>query len=147
VNSDPLVDRLREEAQAFAPQLPPGLHKRLASALAAAPFPKPARSRLVWWTTATLATAAVALAIFLLRDRGAVEPVAPTPQPRQWAIKPLTSPDQFPLTTNPISLAQQWVEKPLQREVNSFMNQLTSAGDTLTGALPAAPKWPRPRAL
>lgn len=146
VNSDPLVDRLREEAEGFAPELPPGLHGRLASALAAAPVPTPARSRLLWWTTATLATATIALMVFLLRDRGSVAPAVPTPQPRQWAIKPLTSPDRLPLT-NPVTLAEQWVEKPLKNEVNTFMNRLASAGDTLTGALPAAPKRPRPDAL
>jgi hypothetical protein len=143
-NVDPLVSRLRGEAHSFVPDLPPGLHGRLASAIAAAPEPARPRSWPIhWWMTAALATAAVALMVFLLRDRSPVRPpVVQIPPATRWAAAP-----GLPLRTNPVTLARQWVEKPLQDEVNTLKNQLTSAGDTLMSSLPATPKQMRLKAL
>jgi hypothetical protein len=143
-NADPLISRLREEASSFAPDLPPGLHGRIASAIAAAPERARARSWPVsWWITATLAAAAVALMVFLLRDRSPVRPpVVQAPPATRWAAAP-----GIPLRTNPIALARQWVEKPLREEMTTLKNQLTSAGDTLMSSLPATPKQMRRKAL
>jgi len=143
-NVDPLVARLREEAQSFAPGLPAGLHGRIASAIAGAPEPGRARSWPIrWWMTATLAAAAVALIVFLVRDRATVRPtVVQAPPATRWVGTP-----GIPLTTNPVTLARQWVERPLQEEVATLKNQLTSAGDTLMSSLPATPKQFRAKAL
>ena len=93
--------------------------------------------------TATLAAAAVALMVFLMRDRSpAHPPVVQAPPATRWAATP-----GLALQTNPVTLARQWVEKPLQEEVNTLKNQLTSAGDTLMSSLPATPKLIRPNAL
>jgi hypothetical protein len=148
--NEKLIAQLREEADRFDPQPPPGLRRRLLATLANAPaVRRPRPTTPIYWSVAACATAlAVAVVAFALRDRSPVHPpVVIVPQTQQWAIKPLPSPAALSASANPIALAQRWVEEPLQREVETWRNHLTSATDTVTGVFPAPVKRQRAGAL
>jgi hypothetical protein len=143
--NDPLINQLREQAKDFDPQPPPGLRRQLLSALPQAPAP--ARSRRgarLGWTIATVAAAVlIALAFWELRPQPRVSPIAQTPQSRPLATQSLAASLTYP-TGNPIALAQRWVEQPLQDQVNTLIDHLTSARDTLQSPFPSPIKRPRP---
>jgi hypothetical protein len=143
--TDPLLTQLRDQAKQFDPQPPTTLRRRLLSALAHAPAPARAhRSPRLGWTIATLATAVlIGLAFWELRPQPRVTPIAQTPQSRPLATQSLTASLTYP-TGNPIALAQRWVEQPLQNQVNTLIDHLTSARDTLQSPFPSPIKRPRP---
>jgi hypothetical protein len=139
---DPLITQLRDQANAFDPDPPTALRRRLFEALAQASTPRPAhRSLKLGWTIATLAAAIlIALAFWELRPQPRVTPFVQTPQSRPRALATSLS---YP-TGNPIALAQRWVEQPLQNQVNTLIEHLTSARDTLRSPFPSPVKRPHP---
>jgi hypothetical protein len=148
--NDKLIAQLREYAQRFDPQPPPGLRRRLIAAIADAPASHRAPTMRIGWfvaACATAAAAAIAVAAFVLRDHAPIRtPVVIVPQTQQWSPKALSSPGTL-ASANPISLAHRWVEQPLQNEVDTWKNHLTSAGNTVTGVFPAPVKRSRTPAL
>lgn len=149
--NDKLIAQLREDAQRFDPQPPPGLRRRLITAIADAPASQRTPTMRIGWFVAACATAAAAAAIavaaFVLRDHAPVRaPVVILPQTQQWLPKTLPSPGAL-ASANPVSLAHRWVEQPLQNEVDTWKNHLTSAGNTVTGVFPAPVKRSRTPAL
>jgi hypothetical protein len=143
--NDPLINQLRDQAKQFDPQPPATLRRRLLSALAQAPAPAHAhRSPRLGWTIATIAAAVlIGLAFWELRPQPPVTPIAQTPQSRPLSTQSLAASLTYP-TGNPLALAQRWVEQPLQDQVNTLIDHLTSARDTLQSPFPSPIKRPRP---
>jgi len=139
-----VIAQLREQARAIQPELPAGLHRRLASALAGLPpAPQPLFTRAAFrWLTLSAATlvAGALLAISLLRNHSA----SPTPEPliAQTPIKP---PPTAGFSPTPVALAQHWVDNPLETELRDLLNDVSRATGTVTSVLPAPRKSP-PRA-
>jgi hypothetical protein len=141
--NDKLIAQLREEAQRFDPKPLPGLRRRLIATIADAPASHRTPTMRISWPVAacaTAATVAIAVTAFVLRDHARIRtPLVIVPQTRQWATKTLPSPGVL-ASANPVSLAHRWVEQPLQTEVDTWMNHLTSAGGTVTSVFPAPVK-------
>ena len=142
--NDPLITQLRDQAKQFDPQPPATLRRRLLSALASAPAPRTNHTLRLRLTLATIATAIlIALAFFEFRPHPPTTPFVQSPQSRPGSARAIATSLIYP-TGNPIALAQRWVEQPLQNQVNTLIDHLTSARDTLQSPFPSPIKRPRP---
>jgi hypothetical protein len=145
--NDPLINHLRDQAKAFDPEPPAPLRRRIFSGLAQAPAPCADQTFTLRWTIATVAAAAaailVALAFWEVRPEPHTTPLVQTPQSRPGSTRTVTVALVYP-TGNPIALAQRWVEEPLQNQINTLIQHLTSATDTLKAPFPSPVKHPRP---
>jgi len=131
--TDPLIQQLRNEAASFDPALPPDLHRKIISTLAQADARPRAKSRLLHWLIpAATMTAAAIVTILLFQNH-------PTPtQPSHQTPVVIKTP-------NPITLTMQYVDDPLQTEVQSLVNDFTRASTTVTHVFPGASKrQPKP---
>src|SRR5258706_9523104 len=149
MNSDPLINQLREEAARFGPAPPPAVRRAVLEAIAAletTPAPRMfLAGALARWSIAATALALVTAAIVIVlavRHRPAAPVIVQTPQKSQWATQTFPSASTFSGSANPLALARRWVEEPLQGEVHHLMTGLTEAGDTVTRALPGAVRHP-----
>jgi hypothetical protein len=140
-----LLDRLRDDAQTYRPDLPPGLHRRVQGALAAAPAPGARQTPLSrWLLTATTLAAIVALVTVLYRQSPPSTPIT-TNQPRHQPAPALrVKPPVALAQANPLSLTQHYIEAPLQTELQNLLTDLTHARQTITSALPSAAKRLKP---
>lgn len=130
-DSDPLTKRLRAGAQAFDPDLPSGLHRRVLSALAEFEGPErgKSQSRLAWLFAAGTVAAAAIVAVMVLRDHAGLPAPVPKHSPGMIVLEPKTYP-------NPLTLAMQYVDDPLETEARNLLKDLSSASTTVTHVFP-----------
>lgn len=128
MNPQTLIEKLQLQARAYDPQPPAGLERKISEALVTARRESPTRwsiPRFAWGALAT--AAAVALAIFLTR------PHEQTPAPKPEQLVKMPSPNM----PNPITLAHQLVDSPMETELRALMQDLSRTTDTVTRVLPA----------
>lgn len=134
---DQLIARLRQQAGLMTPELPAGMHRRIATALAALePAPRPFRgSAAARWISVSAAgiVVGVIVAIAVMRNGN----TATQPQIAIQTEKP--SPHAL-VTPAPVTLVQQWVDNPLEGELRDLLNDVSRATETMTSVLPAARK-------
>jgi hypothetical protein len=131
---DPLTAQLREQAQSFDPEPPAGLHRRIVSAIAQADAsPRPSHWRLGWLFAAGTVAAAVLVAVLVLRDHS----TSPIDPPRHI---PARFANLDPTVPNPLALALQYVDDPLQNEAENLLKDLSRASTTVTHVFPGAAK-------
>jgi len=135
---DPMIAQLRQQAQAFDPQPPAGLHRRIISTLAQADnSPRSSPSRLGWLFAAGTLAAAAIVAVLVLRDHPVAPIHPPKPNPAKFALDPSVP--------NPLTLAMQYVDDPLQNEAENLLKDLSRASTTVTHVFPGgAKRQPRP---
>jgi hypothetical protein len=136
-----IEEQLRQQARQFDPALPAGLHRRIISALAEgniAPAniaPTRRIEILQWWLAAGTLAAALLLAFFLMRT--------PNPPHHTPAPQIVTSVNLDPVTTaNPLALAARYVDHPLQGEVQTLLDEFSTASRTVTHVFPGAARRP-----
>ena len=146
MTDDPLFDQLREQAQAFDPDPPPGMRRHV---LAAVESLAASRARAphgpVYWLARGGAVAVVIVLTTIVivhhyaRTDGPV--VVQRPAPRGSAVE-LTR--AVAKATDPSALAERFVDQPLEGELQNLMTDLGRAKDTITRALPMSIKRQRP---
>ena len=144
VVEDSVVARLRAEAADFHPDLPAGVRRRVMSALAAldAVGAEPAGRPVswAWWSAVGRLAAGVVVALTLLGGPG----TTPGQLERPGTIA--RTPDSGGgletggFVGTPIALLQEWVEEPLEGELQNLMTDVTRATGTLRSVLPAPAK-------
>lgn len=138
-----LTDQLRHQAARFDPELPAVLRRRIATALAEAPPPRAAaRAQYLWFaaTGAALACAAVAFIVFLRAPQATHPPIAAHPQTHR--ADPVLA--ATPTRPSPLALARQWIDAPLEGEVQNLWLDLKNASQTVSSVLPSPVKRSRP---
>jgi hypothetical protein len=137
-----LVEGLRAEASAFDPPPPPGMRRRVLSAVAEAQGLGRAAGASGWWRVAMGATAvATAAGLAIFWRPAAVN--SPTPQP---TLVRATAPAPTFAIANPLTLAHRLVNDPLEAEYQDLVTRLSDAGRTVRNVLPgtSASKGTRP---
>ncbi len=130
---DPMIAQLRQQAQAFDPNPPAGLHRRIISALAEADAaPRPSHSRFGWLIAAGTLAAAAIVAVLVLRDHPVLPIDPPKHNPAKFALDPTVP--------NPLTLALQYVDDPLQNEAENLLKDLSRASTTVTHVFPGGAK-------
>lgn len=131
MNQDRLIASLQSQARGYDPEPPVHLQRRVLDALAqvrrAEMAPRMPFLRVGWAVLAT--AAAVALAVLLWR------PAGPAPAPHRDNIVKKTTP--APSVPNPIALAHQFLDDPMEGELRALMQDLSRTTDTVTRILPA----------
>jgi len=136
---DQLLAQLREQAGLIPSEFPAGMHRRIATALAALePAPKPIwASAAARWISLSAAgmVVGVIVAVAVMRS-GSTTPV-PQPEIAKKIEKP--SPNSL-IAPTPVALVQQWVDNPLEGELRDLLDDVSRATETVTSVLPAARK-------
>ena len=126
MTDDPLSDQLREEAQAFDPDPPPGVRRHVLAAVEslAASRARAPHSPLYWLARGAIAATVIVLtAIVVVRhySRTAGPVVVQHPTPRGPAVE-LTR--AVARATDPSALAERFVDQPLEGELQNLMTDL-----------------------
>lgn len=130
---DSLTEQLRKQAAAFDPNPPAGVHRRILSTLAEVDAsPRRSHSRLSWLFAAGTIAAAAIVAVLVLRDH----PISPINPPKQTPAKFALD----PTVPNPLALALQYVDDPLQNEAENLLKDLSRASTTVTHVFPGGAK-------
>lgn len=134
---DQLIAQLREQAGLIPSEFPAGMHRRIATALAALePAPQPIWTRsAVRWLSLSAAGIIVGVMIAMAVMRQTVP--APAPQIAQKIEK--FNPNALS-TPAPVALVQQWVDNPLEGELRNLLDDVSRGAETVTSVLPAARK-------
>jgi hypothetical protein len=137
---DALESALRTQARGFNPAPPPALRRRIFSALAEIPSPSAATphwSHLGWSLAALTLLLGLLAVMATLKSRPPHTPIAqhapPTPATRALPHTALAIAD-------PLTLAHEYLDRPLEAEVQSLLTHLTHARDTVARVLPAPTK-------
>jgi hypothetical protein len=136
----PIIDKLRSQAQAYQPTPPPHLNRRIREGLAAVEAPV-RRVRAPWfaWQLAATVFAGALLAAALIYQQ-----TRPTPQ--TVTIRPDKPGTHVKLpgketagfsTANLVALTHRWVDQPLQGEMENLLSDLSRTKDTVARVLPA----------
>ncbi|HSI34862.1 MAG: hypothetical protein ACAI43_25210 [Phycisphaerae bacterium] len=141
---DRVLGRLRAEAADFDPDLPAGVRRRVMSALAAldAVGAEPAGRPVswAWWSAVGGLAAAVVVALTLLGGPGTTPGGPGTPDKVAVAPEAGGGLETGGFVGTPIALLQEWVEAPLEGELENLMTDVTRATGTLRSVLPAPAK-------
>lgn len=131
MNQERLIASLQSQARVYDPDPPVHLQRRVLDVLAqvrrAERAPRMPFLRVGWAVLAT--AAAVALAVVFWR------PAVPSPAPHRDSIVKKTTP--APSVPNPIALAHQFLDDPMEGELRALMQDLSRTTDTVTRILPA----------
>jgi len=142
MTQEQLTDQLRHQAARFDPQPPPTLRRRVATALADAPPPRgAARPHYFWFalTGAVLACAAVVVTLIVRAPQPTHPSIAQRP-PTQHTDPVLAA---TPSRPSPLALAQEWIDDPLEGEVQNLWIDLKTASQTVSSVLPSPVKRAR----
>ena len=139
---DSMVRRLRAQAEAYQPEVPTGLRRRVMSAMAGVEVGS-SRSRAAGWRWMSVAGVGVAALVvaLVMRGRPVHGPVVQTtPQKGPRVTLPDTS---VAIVGDPVTLARRYIDRPLEGEVDRLLVGLEQARDTVVRVLPAPVKRER----
>jgi hypothetical protein len=143
---DRLTSELRAQASAFNPEAPPAVRRRILSALAEADVaPRSSRDSWTGWSTiltGLTAVAAIVVIVVAVRSRPTSNTIAQHPAPNR--PHPAVLAHTSVAVADPMSLAHQYFDRPLETEVEHVLAGLTQTRDTVTRILPAPVRRARP---
>lgn len=143
---DRLTSELRAQARAFDPEAPPGVRRRIFSALAeVGAAPDAGRGSWVGWPsilTGLTAAAAIVVIVLAVRNRPTPSTIAQRPAPER--SHPAVLAHTSVAVADPMSLAHRYLDQPLETEVEHVLAGLTQTRDTVTRILPAPVRRARP---
>jgi hypothetical protein len=143
----PIIDRLKSQAQAYDPAPPGHLNRRIRTSLAAADAPSqvPLVSLLRWpLTAALLAGVLLAGAAIYRQSRRSPDVAKGKPRNPPATVVHRAAPSPTFASAGLPALTQRWIDQPLQGEVESLLSDLTRTRQTVERVLPAAARRTKP---
>jgi hypothetical protein len=135
---DAMIGRLRAEAEGYQPEVPAGVRRRVFSALAGAER-EVSSPRGMWrWVSVAGVGVAVVVAALVVRSRQVQPVIVRAPQP--GGVRVALPDTSVAIVGDPVTVARQYLDRPLEGEVDRWMAGLEQARDTVVRVLPAPVK-------